>query len=128
MLHSMGNDGRKYLDQLADSTHNGFERRFSRISTRLALSDDLTEPELRLLYDATLYSTLCNIAFNGLGGCNGQIKPEREPHRISIERRHMLSRNKFYNSTGWKALPELKQASIRTIFLNVFVTVDNLAQ
>src|SRR6185369_9930873 len=121
----MRTDGQKYLDQLACSPHNAFEKRFSRISLGLGLGDTLNRPELTLLYQATLYAALCNIAFNGLGGCCGEVRPEREANRINLERHYMVARDRFNHSTGWEGLPDCKKVSIRRIFLNIFVVEDN---
>jgi hypothetical protein len=123
----MKTDGQNYLDGLGDCSHNGFDRRFSKISISLGLGNNMIERELRLLFKATLYATLCNIAFNGLGGCDGQIKPGREAHRINLEHKYMVARDGWFESAGWDALPELTRESIRKIFLNVYVTEDNLA-
>jgi hypothetical protein len=64
----MKTGGQNFLQKLSGPSYNGFERRFSKISIRLGLGNSLTEDELRLLYEATFRATLCNIAFNGLGG------------------------------------------------------------
>jgi hypothetical protein len=74
-----------------------------------------------------LYATFCNIAFNGLGGCCGEIKPEREAHRINLERHYMIARDRFHNSAGLEGLADFKKESIQRIFLNIFVVEDNLA-
>jgi len=123
----MKTDAQNYLDQLADSSHNGFERRFSKISIRLGLGNNLMEKELRLLYKATLYATLCNIAFNGLGGCGGQIKREQEANRMNLERRFLSARDKLYGSAGWEDLRASSKGEIQRIFLRVVVVDDNLA-
>ena len=83
--------------------------------------------ELNLLHNAAFYSTLCNIAFNGLGGCHGEIKPEREAHRIKLEQKYMVSRDRCCDSAGWGAMAEFTKESIRRIFFNVYVTEDSLA-
>jgi hypothetical protein len=123
----MNTDALNYLDGLEDSAHNGFERRFSKISTRLGLENTLIEKELRLLYMATLYATLCNIAFNGMGGCRGQIKPENESNRMNLERRFLSARDKFYGCAGWEALRASSKGEIQRIFLSVIVVDDNLS-
>ena len=91
----MKTDGQSFLDQLAGSAQNGFAVRFSRISTRLGLGVSLNGREVSLLYEAAFYATLCNIAFNGLGGCGGQVKPSREANRIDLEREFMAARDRF---------------------------------
>jgi hypothetical protein len=123
----MNADGQIFLDQLADSSSNGFQRRFSRISTGFGLGVVLDGDELSLLYEATFYATLCNIAFNGVGGCGGEIKPEREAHRMKLEREFMAARDTLRASAGWKCLSGCLMGSIQGIFLNVFVAEDNLA-
>ena len=123
----MKTDGQIFLDRLASSSAEGFKVRFSKISTRLGLGVSLRGTELSLLYRATFYAVLCNIAFNGVGGCRGQIKPNREANRISLERKFMAAREKFWACAGWRALPAAQKGSIRSIFLHVFLTEDNLA-
>jgi hypothetical protein len=81
----MKTSGQRFLDQLGGPFPNGFERRFSRISTSLGLGAALDGNDLNSLWEATFCATLCNIAFNGLGGCCGEIKPEREANRITLE-------------------------------------------
>ena len=116
-----------YLEQLACSARNGFEKRFSDIALNLCLDDRLSEHELGLLYEATTYATFCNIAFNGLGGCGGEIKPKQEAHRINLERTFMKARADFCASPGWGALRNCTKEAVQRIFLNVFVADDNLA-
>ena len=125
-MRTIRDDGQKYLQRLAAPPNDRFAKRFSAISLRLDLGNMLSGYDLSLLHNAAFHSTLCNIAFNGLGGCAGQIKPEREAHRINLEQRYMVARHKCFVSAGWDALPEFTKESIRKIFLNVFVTDDNL--
>jgi hypothetical protein len=120
----MQTEGQNYLDQLAGPSCNGFEWRFSKISIRLGLGNTLIGNELRLLYEATFCATLCNIALNGLGGCRGKIRPERESNRVKLETEFMVARDRFCSSTGWKSLPLSQRGAIQRIFLNVFVTED----
>jgi hypothetical protein len=122
----MKTDGEDFLDQLAGPASNGFKRRFSQISTRLGLAAVLDGSELNLLFEAALHATLCNIALNGLGGCGGEIKPERETDRINLEREFMAARDRFWASTGWKSLAAQEKGSIQRIFLTVFVAGDKL--
>ena len=123
----MRTDGQEYLERLAAPPHDGFAKRFSAISLRLNLGDSLSGYELSLLHNAAFCSGLCNIAFNGLGGCNGEIKPEREAHRIKLEQKYMVACDRCRESAGWDALAEFTKDSIRKIFLNVYVTEDNFA-
>jgi hypothetical protein len=123
----MDTDGQSFLNQLANSSGNGFAVRFSRISTRLGLGVYLNGNEMSLLYEAAFYATLCNIAFNGLGGCGGMIKREKEQIRIGIEREFMAARDKLRASAGWKGLMPSQKESVRNIFLRVAVREDKLA-
>jgi hypothetical protein len=123
----MKTDGQIFLDRLACSSAEGFKMRFSKISTRLGLGASFRGSELSLLYKSAFYAALCNIAFNGLGGCDGQIKPSREANRISLERKFMAAREKFWACAGWRALCAAQKESIHNIFLRVFLTEDNLA-
>ncbi len=120
-------NGQNFLEQLAVSSKNRFEARFSRVSLRLGLGEVLDAGELSLLYEAAFLATLCNIAFNGLGGCEGEIKPERETSRIMLEREFMGARDRFFNSAGWKGLPLHQRGSVQRIFLDVFVVLANVA-
>ena len=123
----MKTDGQEFLAEFSGSGPNTFEGRFASISTRLNLGNVLTGKELSLLYQAAFNATLCNIAFNGLGGCGGEIRTEREQNRVMLETRFMASRDRLFASAGWGALSERRRASIARIFLNIFVTADNLA-
>ncbi len=123
----MKTDGQSFLDQLAGPRCGGFARRFSKVSIKLGLGKTLMEHDLRFLYEATFYATLCNIAFNGLGGCGGEIPPEREMKRRNLEREFMAAREKLYDSAGWEVLPASVKGSIKNIFLRVLVAEENLA-
>jgi hypothetical protein len=123
----MKTDGQSFMDRLAGSSSDGFAAGFSRIATRLGLGVSLSGSEARLLYEAAFYATLCNIAFNGLGGCCGQIKPGREVNRLILEWEFMAARDEFSKCEGWQALTASQRESIRNIFLRVVVTEDNLA-
>jgi len=123
----MTSDGYDFLEQLAEFPAHSFEHRFSKQSLRLGLASVLNGEALDLLCDAAFYATLCNIAFNGLGGCRGVIKPEHERTRRVLEREYMAARDRFYASKGWKNLPVLPRRSIQRAFLTVFVAGDNLA-
>ena len=123
----MTTSSRDFLEMLADCAPNSFERRFAAISTRLVLGEALNGHDLGLLYDAALDAALCCIAFNGWGGCGGEIRPEREFNRIKLEREFMIARDKCFASAGWKALATSQQEAVQRIFLNVFVAEENLA-
>lgn len=88
----------------------------------------MSRDELSFLYQAAFCATLCNIAFNGLGGCGGVIRPQRELSRRRLEQDFMAARDKFFASAGWRALPNPQKSSVQRIFLNVFVMDENLAQ
>jgi hypothetical protein len=122
----MTRDGHHFLKELASFPASTFEGRFFQMSRVLDLGTALTETELMLLYEAGFYATLCNISFNGLGGCSGAIKPERESNRIRLEHAFMAAREALYASPGWTALPSSKKASVQTKFLKVYVAPDSL--
>ena len=121
-------DGQDFLEQLASFPPNTFEGRFLKTSIRLGLGADLAADELSLLYRAAFRAALCNIAFNGLGGCDGQVKPEQEPSRIRLEREFMIARDRVYASVGWKTLQKSQIQSVERILLQVRVEEKNLAQ
>jgi|SRR5215471_19267166 len=123
----MTRDGQNFLRELVHFPANTFEARFLQISSRLGLGSALSCDELILLYEAAFYATLCNIAFNGLGGCRGIIKPRRESTRLNLEHAFMAARDALYASAGWSVLPIPSRDSIRRIFLTVSVAPDNLA-
>ena len=124
----MQTDGQDFLERLVSHSPNNFEGRFAKTSKKLGLGGLLTAAELNLLYEAAFYSTLCNIAFNGLGGWGGIIKPERESTRIKLEQGFMAAREKFFASRGWKKLHARARGSVKRIFLDVFVEENNLAE
>jgi hypothetical protein len=105
----------------------GFQRRFDSICARLLLAEHMGGEELGFLCVAAFYAMLCNIAFNGLGGCQGEIKPERELHRIGLERGFMTARDRVYGADGWKNAPEFTRISADRLLLRVSVLEDNLA-
>jgi len=123
----METDGNAFLEHLAISSSNRFQSRFSRVSMRLGLGQSLNAEELNLLYEAAFLAALCNISFNGLGGCGGEIKPERETARIMLEREYMAARERFLKSIGWKTLPKHLCESIKNVFLDVRVVEANMA-
>src|SRR5262245_10399475 len=121
-------NGRKFLALLADYPQTKFENQFASFSNRLGLGRVLTEIELRRLFEATFHARLCNIAFNGLGGCQGQIKPDREANRSRLEREFLEARDEFFAADGWSKLSELQRDLIQKTFLNVAVFEHNLAK
>jgi hypothetical protein len=120
-------DGQAFLDRLATMSGEGFQARFSRISTRLGLGVALNAAEPKTLYEAAYFAALCHIAFNGLGGCSREIKPEREFNRSKLEQHFMDSRDKLWASAKWQALPLGMQTAIQQIFLTAYVEEDNLS-
>ena len=95
---------------------------------RMGLNDGLKRDELMRLYEAAFLAALCNISFNGLGGCEGQIRPENEPTRRRLEQSYMAARDTFYRCVGWKSLSSARRKSIQNVFLTVLVDDENLAQ
>lgn len=123
----MKTDGQEFLEQLDSFAPNKFARRFSKNCTRVGLGAVLDGDELNLLYKAAFRGTLCNIAINGLGGCDGEIKAEREANRTRLEWQFMAARDELYASAGWRALGPAAKGSVERVFLNVFVAEYNLA-
>jgi hypothetical protein len=123
----MTKPGREFLNELASFPPRTFENNFSRISGRLDLGAVLDGDELNLLYRAAYNATLCKIAFNGLGGCGGKIRPEQERNRRKLEAEFMAARGSFYASAGWTHLRRSQRSSIEQIFLRVLVNQENLA-
>jgi hypothetical protein len=119
--------GEEYLEELAGFPPKTFPTHFSRRATKLRLGTALDGTELKWLYEAAFGATLCNIAINGLGGCGGEIKPEREPNRRRLEGEFMAARDKFYACAGWQALPPFVRHPIQSTFLRISVNEDNLA-
>jgi hypothetical protein len=109
------------------SSTDGFVRRFAEIADLLGLAQNLDKAELDLLREAAFLATLCNIAFNGLGGCAGTIKPEREITRIRLEWRFMAARDEFQASAGWRRLSAVDKQEVQSVFLKVVVAQENLA-
>jgi hypothetical protein len=83
--------------------------------------------EVGLLYRAAFLARLCNIAFNGLGGCRDEIRPEKEPHRRKLEMDFMRARTALFASSGWQHLTAARKATVARVFLQVKVMDENLA-
>ena len=124
----MKTDGHDFLEQLTTFPPTSFEGRFLKTSTRLRLAAYLCAEELSLLYRAAFRAGLCNIAFNGFGGCDPGIKPEQEPNRRRLETEFMISRDKLFACCGWKGLPQPRKEAVNRTFLTVLVTDENLAE
>ena len=119
--------GEEYLNELAGFPPKTFPSQFSSSATRLRLGTFLDRTELKWLYEAAFLAALCNIAINGLGGCGGRIKPEREPNRRRLEREFMAARDKLYATVGWQALPPFVRHPVQTVLLRISVNENNLA-
>jgi hypothetical protein len=96
------------------------------LANRLTLPDYLSCSELSALRNAAYYAVLCRIAFNGLGGCGGEIKPHLECNRIRLEQRFMVEREKVLKSDGWRQLPAFTRESAEAILLNITISETNL--
>ena len=105
-----------------------FRNQFEHKAFQLVLHSRLSENELALLCEAAFYARLCNIAFNGLGGCAGRIKPNQEPNRTALERAFMKACQALWSSPGAERLPYDQKVSIRRVFLTVSVAEKNLAR
>jgi hypothetical protein len=123
----MDADSQDFSEELAGCSRPAFKSKFSRLARRLGLRDGLKRAELSCLYEAAFLAALCNISFNGLGGCGGEIRPEKESTRWRLEQAFMDARDNFYRCAGWQALTAAQQKSIRSIFLTVSVNEENLA-
>jgi len=124
----MRTDGEQFLQSKATSRPGSFGQRFFTASNLLGLGSKLNQDDLLLLHDAAFQAALCNIAFNGLGGCNGQIRPQRENHRRNLEGQFMNARNAVYASPGYKTLPAPLKNDVERCFLTIEVTDENLTE
>lgn len=124
----MDSDNQDYFGELTNGSRTSFKTRFGRIARRLGLNTGLSRSEISRLYEAAFLAALCNISFNGLGGCCGEIRPENEPTRCRLEQSFMDACANFFESPGWKSLSTARKKSIRSIFLKVEVDNENLAQ
>ena len=127
IVDDMNYSGQEYLEQLASLPPNTFDSQFSRNASRLGLGTLMGRNEHKLLYDASFLAILCNIAFNGLGVYGGEIRPEKESTRTSLERQFMAAREFLFASPGWQKLSPAKRSRTERLFLNVFVADNNLA-
>lgn len=125
---TMDADSQDFFEELESCPRIGFKAKFRRIIRRLGLTDGLNRSEITRLYEAAFLAALCNISFNGLGGCGGEIRPERELTRCRLEQSFMDACDNFYRSPGWKALTARQKKSISSVFLSVLVSDENLAQ
>lgn len=120
-------NGQQFLEKLAEFPSDTFEFYFAQVADSLFLGEVMGAEDLRCLSEAALLARLCNIAFNGLGGCNGEIKPERECNRISLEQSFMSRKEKLGDCAGWTSLSSFQRETAARFFLNVSVAEDNLA-
>ena len=123
----MRKDGQDFLDALAEFPPRTFESNFSTVSRRLGLGRRLSGGELNFLFQAAFKAALCKIAFNGLGGCGGRIKPEMERYRTKLENEFMAAKAEFFDGDGWRTLTDAERAAVEDFFLRVEVTESNLA-
>ena len=123
----MDSDSQDFFEELTSCSRRGFKTRFGRVARRLGLNRNLERSELNCLYEAAFLAALCNISFNGQGGCGGEIRPERELTRCRLEQSFMDACHNLYRCSGWKALTAAQKKSIRVIFLTVLVEQANLA-
>ena len=120
-------DGQAFLEKLGKFPSNTFEAKFLRSSLKMGLCKVLAAEEMRLLYRTAFRAVLCNIALNGLGGCGGLIRPEREINRVRLEQDFMAFRNRFFACAGWQNLRGPQRERIERQFLTVAVAEENLA-
>lgn len=120
-------DNQDFYEELDSCPQPGFQKRFGQIVGRMGLDRGLDQSELSSLYEAAFLAALCTISFNGMGGCEGEIRPEKEPTRRRLEQAFTGARNKFFGSPGWKALPQAQRKAIEAVFLTVLVIESNLA-
>ena len=123
----MDTDSQNFSEELESCSRPGFKRRFAQIFRRLRLEGGLNRAEISCLYEAAFLAALCNISFNGLGGCGGVIRSEKEATRRRLEQAFMDSRDNFFQCQGWKALPPARKKSIQAVFLTVLVAEENFA-
>lgn len=123
----MDDDCPDFFDEMTSCRRPDFKTRFARTLRRLGLNAGLTREELSRLYEAAFLGALCNISFNGLGGCGGEIRAEKEPTRRRLEQAFMDARQNFYRCSGWKTLTAERRKSIESVFLTVEVGDENLA-
>ena len=124
----MDADSQDFFEELESCPRTGFRGKFGQLSRRMGLKNGLNRNELSRLYEAAFLGALCNISFNGLGGCGGEINPDKEPTRCRLEQAFMDARDNFYRCAGWKTLPATRKKSIQAIFLTVQVSEENLAR
>lgn|SRR5690242_8367992 len=123
----MDTNSQDFSEELESCSRPGFKTRFAQISRRMGLNGGLDRSELACLYEAAFLAALCNISFNGLGGCGGVIRPEKEATRRRLEQAFMDARDNFFGCSGWRTLPAARKKSIEAVFLTVLVAEENFA-
>lgn len=124
----MSASGQRFLELLSAFPPGSFEYRFSGVATRLRLSAVMDYKDLDFLFEAALFARLCNVSFNGLGGYKGELKPERERFRRTVEHEFMARKARLLDCPGWKSLPISQREAAEKIFFNVLVAEANLVQ
>lgn len=122
-----GMNGDAFLALLGGHCSKGFTANFVRICGSIGLGETLSPAELKQLYAAAFLATLCCIAFNGAGGCGGEIKPDLESQRILLERDFMEARADLLRTAGWRGLDSEMRERVARIFFRVVVDDRNLA-
>ncbi len=123
----MNTSGQAYLEALGTGfPANAFETRFSKAALRIGLGSALDADELNHLFRSSFWACLCNISFNGLGGCGGEIRPDRELHRIKLEREFMAAKDLLFKTRGWRKLNRSVRTRVEKIFLQVRIADENL--
>jgi hypothetical protein len=120
-------NGQQFLEKLAEFPSDTFEFYFSQVADSLRLGEAMGAEDLGRLCDAAFMACLCNISFNGLGGCNGEIKPQREHNRIRLEQHFMAKKEQLTGCAGWSSLSRFQRETAARFFLEVSVTENNLA-
>ena len=112
----MDRDGQHYLEALASLPPYTFDSRFAKALAGLGLSGVFDRNELKLLCAASVKALACNLAINGLGVADEQIRPQGEAKRSRLEREFMLARDLFFASPGWQNLDHKHDDRLRRRF------------
>lgn len=123
----MDAESQDFFEELESCPREGFKAGFAKSARRLGLHGVLKRSELACLHEAAFLGALCNVSFNGLGVCEGVIKPEKEAIRCRLEQAFMYACHNFYKCAGWESLDPGKKKSIQRLFLRVVVNEENLA-
>ena len=122
----MKTDGQQFLEELARLPEKTFDHRFAETSAQLSLGELFDRNELKLLYEASWRALSCNLAINGIGAPDGQVRPEDEAERRHLEQQFMEALELFYASPGWQNLDQCEKTPIEDCFLTVLVLDDRL--